>query len=226
MAYDNSKQAVIDALIRQGYGQDEVVAMTKNAVLSQSFLRFEQLLTINKSTYRFPILANEQNEDATNARTTEKRLKLQSAFYVTEMMVYLANAATTTSTDLVLQTYPNPVIFPLAKTATGGSAFYIFYNGQMNITVNNYKIVPGLDLERFLRVPQTQLITGTAGTVPITQFDGSEMNFVEPNIVMIGSKDTELSISLPTSITTIEATPTYAVIMMRGLLAQNVTIIS
>lgn len=213
MVYENAKAA-----LKAGGLTDTDIA---NAILSQSYLRFEQPLNNTATQFTFPIL-NNQTTSGQSIRATEKRLNLQDAFYVSEIAVYLTKAASASDSAFVLKTYPSPVTF-----ATGAASLGAFYNGLLQIAVNNKVIVTGMDLTRFLQVPQTQL-TGATNS-PIDEFDGandrSSFYALEPNIVLNGQKNSQVVITLPSNIATIDAN-TYAVIVVRGVLAQNVTVVS
>jgi len=213
MVLENAKAA----LQHGGLSPQEIA----DAILSQSYLRFEQPLNNSSTNFTFPILIN-QNSGGNSQRATEKRLTLQDAFYCSEIAVYLAKAASAADVAFSLETYPNSVVF-----ATGAASLGAFYNGQLQIAVNNRTIVPGMDIMRFKQVPQTQLTAATNS--PIDEFDAvnerSAMFALEPNIVLIGQKNSQIQITLPGNIATIDAF-TYAVIIVRGVLAQNVTVVS
>jgi hypothetical protein len=216
MVLENAK----DALRKAGY-TDAAIA---KAVLSQGFLRLEQPLTTTSTAFNFPVLVNATNS-GNAVRPTEKRLALQDAFFCSEIGVYIAKAASAADVSFSLTTYPNSVTF-----ATGGAApapLNAFYNGQLQIAVNNEVIVPGMDIMRFKRVPQTQLTAATNS--PIDEFDGandlSNQFALEPNVVMIGQKNSQIVINLPGNISAVDAN-TYAVVIFRGVLAQNVTVLS
>ena len=204
LVYKNAQEA----LVRAGVNPQQ-------AVLSQSYLRFEQTLSTTKTSYNFGVL-NNQTIDAQAQTPTEYRLNLQDAFYISEIMVYIAKAASATDSSFALQTYPNSVTFP-----TGAASLYTLYNGTLSLTVNNRQIVPASDLTKFLQIPQTQ---GTGMTI-VSQFDGSWANVVEPNLVLIGSKNSVFNISIPAAFSALDA-ETRVVILCRGILAQNVTVVS
>jgi hypothetical protein len=213
MVYENAKMKMAEA----GYTQAEIA----KAILSQGYLRLEQPLSISSTQFTFPILVNASNTSG-GVRPTEKRLALQDAFFVSELSVYIAKAASATDVAFSLETYPNSVIW-----ATGATALNAFYNGQLQVSINSEVVVPGMDLIRFKLVPQTQLTAATNS--PIDQFDGvndrSNTFAVEPNLIMNGQKNSQIVITLPGNITALDAN-TYAVIIMRGVLAQNVTVLS
>jgi hypothetical protein len=76
-----------------------------------------------------------------------------------------------------------------------------------------------------LYVPQTQQGAASTATT-IDQNDATEFGYypVEPNIVLVGSKNNVISLELPGAISTLQATTApRIVVIMRGILAQNVT---
>ena len=93
----------------------------------------------------------------------------------------------------------------------------------MSLTVNNRQIVPASDLTKFLQVPQTQATAATNS--PIDQFDGQWATVVEPNLVLIGSKNSLINITIPSAFAALDSN-TRVVIICRGVLAQNVTVVS
>jgi len=199
-----------EALVKAGVNPN-------SAILSQSYLRFENTLSTTKTSYDFGVLNNQTISGQTQA-PTEQRLNLQDAFYVSEIMVYIGKASSTTDSSYILKTYPSAQIF-----TTGATSLYTLYNGILSLTVNNRQIVPASDCTKFLQIPQTQQ-TGAANS-PQDQFDGAWSNVVEPNLVLIGSKNSLFNITIPSAFTTLDSN-TRVVILVRGVLAQNVTVVS
>lgn len=199
-----------DALLRAGVNPQK-------AILSQSYLRFENFLSTTKTSYDFGVLNNQTISGQAQA-PTENRLNLQDAFYISEIMVYIALASSQTDSGFALQTSPNAVTFP-----TGASSLNTLYNGNLSLTVNNRQIVPNSDLTKFLQIPQTQLTA--AANSPKTQFDGNNGVVVEPNLVLIGQKNSLFNITIPQGFATLDAN-TKVIILVRGVLAQNVTSVS
>ncbi|MET0461910.1 MAG: hypothetical protein ABW007_02105 [Chitinophagaceae bacterium] len=204
-------------LIEGGCTQESI----DRAILAQSFLRFEQPLTTTSTLFNFPVLTNASNNGQAQ-RATEKRLKLQDALFCSELAVFITKASSSSATNLLLNTFPNPVTYP-----TGSAALQSFYNGQLRVTVNNDVLIPGMDLQRFQIVPETQL-TGATNS-PVDEFYGdgelSAFTVIQPNLTFIGQKDTQVVIELPGNISALDAN-VYAVIIARGILAQNVTVVS
>lgn len=199
-----------------------------NAVLSQSFLRLETGLVAGNTQYKFDILVNE-NTQTTNYNT-QLKLNLQDSFIVSQIGFFLASpGASATNTDFRLLTYPNKSVFTTAGSATACNSIY---NGYMSLTINQRTIIPNWDLYKHLDVPQTQqagtfngVLAGSA-QYPEDQNNAGDMGFFpcEPNIVLVGSKKNDLTVTLPSGIPAgaVQAN-SRLVCIFRGILAQNTT---
>ena len=206
MVYANCRQALINA----GFSADKVA----DAVLSQSYLRLEQPLSATGTTFNFPVLIN-QTGSGQSVRSTEVRLSLQDGFYVSGINVYLALPSSATATNFLLKSFPSTTLF-----TTGYANLPTFYNGFLSLNINQVNIITQFPLYRFFQAPQTQESSLTAN--PTDQFDGTQDYVVEPNILLLGSNNSQLNIQLPGAIGTIDAT-TYAVIVLNGIKAQNIS---
>jgi hypothetical protein len=211
LVFDNAKNLVNNAGFSAG-----------QAVLSQSYIRSEVAMSTSTTSYQIPILTN-----STGANTnfpTNQLLQLQDAFVVASIGVFISAPAASTTTAFPLFTYPNAVTFSTAGAAT---ALYNLYNGKLSVTVNNRQIVPAWDLYRHLYVPMFQQGSSSSATNGgIDQNDATEYGYypVEPNIVLVGSKNNVITLELPGAISTLQAsTAPRIVVIMRGILAQNVT---
>jgi hypothetical protein len=196
------------------------------AILSQSFLRLEVTLATNRTSYQFPVLVNDSSSTSTSQRVTEQRLNLQDAFYVGSIQMFLGLASSATDTEYYPISYPNSNLF---TTSGAKSALYNFYQGVLSISVNNRTILTAWDVERHLYVPQTQQNATLASGVNQDQIDGATATSfsVEPNIVLIGSKNNQINLTLPNAVGTLQASKTTIVtLLLRGILAQNVTPVS
>jgi hypothetical protein len=209
LIFDNAKNLVNNAGFSAG-----------QAVLSQSYLRSEVAMSTTTTSYQIPILVNSVGAGTNFA--TNNLLNLQDAFVVSSIGVFVAIPAASTTTAFPLYTYPNATAI---NTVGAAAALYNLYNGKLSVVVNNRQIVPAWDLYRHLYVPQTQ--QGAASTAStIDQNDATEFGYypVEPNIVLVGSKNNVISLELPGAISTLQAaTAPRIVVIMRGILAQNVT---
>lgn len=198
------------------------------AVLSQSFLRFEVTLATNITSYRFGVGVNDSSTNSNGAvRATEQRLNLQDAFYCGSIQFFLGLASSATATDYDPITWNNPYRF---STAGAAQALNNLYQAQYQLTVNNRVISPALPMERHKCVPTyqqsiTTIATATAGSIS-DAFDGINATAFacEPNWVLIGSKNNNFTLNLPTAVGTLQASSTTVVTcLLSGVLAQNVT---
>lgn len=212
LAYEKAKEAIN----RAGFSVGQ-------AVLSQSFLRLEVDLSTTKTGYQFPVLVNDNSNGS--QKNTEQRLNLQDAFYASSMGLFFAKPSSASDTTFQLCTYPNASIFTTANTA---ASLYSFYNGQMQLTVNNRQIIPAYDLYRHYEVPQQQQTANADYTTSAINYkdqqSGANSAFypIEPGIVFVGSKQNSLQVILPAALAAVE-TNSRAIIILRGHLAQNVT---
>jgi hypothetical protein len=212
LAFEKAKNAIQQAGFSLG-----------QAVLSQSYIRTELTLSTSKTLYQFPILVNDNSQGAPT--NTSNLLNLQDAFYCSSLFIGFAKPSSSTDTTFQLVSYPDASIFSTANTA---SSLYSFYNGSMNLTVNNRQIVPSYPVSRHYFVPQQQTATAayySTSTINFrNQMDGSESGYapIEPGWVFVGSKQNILQINLPASLTAVE-TNSRVVVILAGHLAQNVT---
>jgi len=209
LVFDNAKNLVNNAGFSVG-----------QAVLSQSYIRSEVAMSTSTTSYQIPILVNSVGAGTNFA--TNNLLNLQDGFVISSIGVFVSIPAASSTTAFPLYTYPNALAF---TTAGAAAALYNLYNGKLSVVVNNRQIVPSWDLYRHLYVPQTQQGAAATATV-IDQNDASEFGYYpcEPNIVLVGSKNNVISLELPGAISTLQASVApRIVVIMRGILAQNVT---
>lgn len=211
LVYQQAK-AAID---RAGYSAGK-------AVLSQSYLRFEAVLSTTKAQYQFDVLVN---ESLNGVIATQNQLNLQDAFVVSEIGVFVANPSGLTATDFRLFTYDNSTVFTGANVVNG---IRTVYNGQLQLSVNQRQIVTGWDVNRHYYVPQQQQAANADYTTSGINYQdqvalGSDGFFpCEPNWVMVGSKKNLLTLNLPQAPAAVLSN-SRVVVIMRGVLGQNVT---
>lgn len=208
MAFSNAEKAIE----RAGFSLN-------TAVLSQSVLRAEVTMSTTQTSYHVPVLVNDTQNGA--AFNTEVRLNLQDAFVVSGFGFYVAAPASTTATNFPLLTYPNAQVFSTVNAAT---SLYSAYNANVAIVVNNRQIVPVYDMGRHLFVQRTQQATSTGTNTAIDSFDASNDGIypIEPNWLFIGSKNTNITFTLPSALAAVQANARF-VFKFYGHLAQNVT---
>lgn len=189
----------------------------RNYKLTQSYLRVEQPIAVGVTQYRFPVLVTESNPQIFN---TEKRLNLQDSFVVASVGIFLAAPSSATAANFLPMTYPNPLVFTAATAADANT----LYNGSLEIKVNNNVLVPDWDIYRHYNRPETQAVA--APPAQADENSGIDGFYpMEPNIVFVGAKNTKLTINLPAGIATIIAN-SRIVMMFRGILAQNTTVVA
>ena len=210
LVFDNAKALVSNA----GFNVNQ-------AVLSQSYIRSEVAMSTSTTSYHVPVLVNDTQNGS--SFVTEQRLQLQDAFVISKIGVFVSAPAASTTTAFPYYTYPNAQVF---TTSGAAAALYNLYNGYLQVSINNRTIVPAWDLYKHLNVPQTQQATSTGTNTALDQNDASEFGYypVEPNIVLVGSKNNQISLNLPAAIGTLQAsTAPRIVVIFSGILAQNVT---
>jgi hypothetical protein len=195
------------------------------AILSQSFLKLEVIAATNKTNYQFGVLVND-NIAGQPSRPTETRLNLQDAFYCGTVQIYTSIADSINATDYAPITWNNPFQF---STAGAAVALNNFYNGYYSLTVNNRVISTAMPIVRHKHVPILQQNNAAGNGINSDAFDGvnSTAYACEPNWVLIGSKNNQLTMNLPAAIGTLQANKTTVITMLlSGILAQNVTVVS
>jgi hypothetical protein len=192
------------------------------AVLSQSYLRFEAALTTTTTQYNLDVLVND-NLNVNNV--TQNKLNLQDAFICSQIGIFIGIPQTNSVAEgrVKLFSYPDRTEF----TAVIAENLQTLYSGFLSLTVNQRVIVPSWDLYRHYCAPVMQQgFTPTGSTVGnidnSTDFMSNGFASVEPNMVFVGSKKNQLTITLPQALVSV---PTNArlVVVCRGLLAQNST---
>lgn len=212
LVFDNARRALANAF------KDVKGLNIDSFKLTQSFLRLEQPVVVGQTLYTFPILINQANPQIFN---TEQRLNLQDSFVVSDLGFYQALPSSSTDATFKLLTYVSPFLF------VNDAQHQIFYNGKISITVNNNVILPAWDTVRHNLAPQTQQTAALGAGSPMDEFDGKTYSMypVEPNITLVGSKNYVVNLSLPAGPTAIDAN-SRVVIVLRGILAQNSTVVS
>jgi len=196
-----------------------------DAVLTQSDLRLEQQMATNKTIYQFAILDNNNGPSGT-LFNTEIRLTQQDAFVAAAWGFYLGKPASAVDATFILHTYPSPAVFSTSGVAAAAETLY---NSRIAIMVNNKNILPVVSTRRFRMVPQSQQVAAATNQNGIAQdqIDMSSDGMVpaEPNLVLIGSKGTIITLQLPAALAVVETFQRSA-LMFEGVLAQNVTVIT
>lgn len=192
--------------------------------LSQHEVRLEVGLNTINNRFVFGVTPNQSNTTGV-IFPTENRLMLQDSLIVSEYGIFTAQASSTTDATFTLNTYGNTQVFAAADAAALDGTFYS--NGYFNTKVNNDVVIPYRGLFNHWYKPQTQQTAPIGAGSPKDQLRGAEDAFVtqEPNLLLIGSKNYVPEIVLPAALAS--AAPNLrAVLIYRGVLAQNSTVIN
>jgi hypothetical protein len=199
---------------------------TQATVLSQSYLRSESLLSTSTTNYHMPILINDNQNGATSSFNTSQLLNLQDAFVVSGIFIGFSNNPDNTAANVRPSTFPSAIN---CGSQAAASSMFTLYNGQLQLTVNNRQILTGFPVTNCLYVPQTQGLVTQASASPFNAIDQNEGYYpaivpIEPNIVLVGSKNNVCQIQLPAAISTLPtAGAPRLVVIFTGILAQNCT---
>ena len=188
------------------------------AMLTQGYLRFEQLMIVGQTNILFPVLVNQSTGGQFN---TENRLALQDAFVTSEIGLFLYTPSSSSATNVPLLSYPNTTLFATSGSAAAAETVYHSY---LTLSVNKQVVVPFWDVWRSRLVNQTQQSVAIAAGTVQDQLSGRDDVFypTEPNWIIIGSRQNVLTLVMPNQFAAITAN-SRLVIFFRGFLAQNCT---
>jgi hypothetical protein len=173
-------------------------------ITTPSYLRLEQTATtVATSVINFNTL------DTSGTKTvTERRLKLNDTFTVTDMAFYIiadTSATINAPTDSErskgrMHTYPNP-----NTTAIGNKAddLEAIYNGFLSLKIDSTTFIDSFPMRAFYRVGTSQAGVGSSATnnVAIPRDEWPLMNYgrseLLPSLELNGQANIEWSITLP-----------------------------
>lgn len=204
---------------------DECWKWVNDRKLSQSEVRCEVKLNTTNTNFTFAVTANQVNSSAL-VFPSENRLNQQDSLIVAEYGILVGVAASDTDSNWLVKSYGNPNVFTTAGSfAAIDGGFYS--SGKFQMSVNNDTVIPYRGLLNHYYRPQTQQIAPIAVGAVGDQLRGAEDGFItqEPNLLLIGSKNYVPQIVLPAALAAV-TTGTRAVLIFRGVLAQNSTVIN
>jgi hypothetical protein len=206
--FNNAREAMIKAGISQ--------TAYDNAVKTQCFLRLIQPVITGQQIITFPVLQNQTG--AGNAtRSDEVRLPQQNAFFIGQWAFTMFKGTSGTDYAVRPQTYPN------GETFTSYLPMYTIWNGRLQVVIDQSVVARAYSMRKFLNIPQTQQLAADGAAVAVSQFDGTAMLPVEPNIVLVGTAQIEINVILPASLGTIDSN-VFACWDFFGIEAQNVAL--
>lgn len=196
-----------------------------NRKWSQSEIRLEVELNTTSSNFLFGVTTLDQN--STGVRfNTENRLDPQDTLIASEHAMYLGNPTSRIDTTYDLFSYANAVAFPAADLPSLRGTF--FKQGYLYCTADKDVIIPYRGMLAHYKANQTQQTAALGAGSPQDQVNGSEDGFItdEPNLYVIGSKGYKPSLIMPVALASLTNAFTRAVLIFRGNLAQNSTVIN
>lgn len=220
LVYENAKVALNKAFpLKPGEQRAQASELVK---LTQGFLRLERAIAAGITSYEFPMFINQVAQQQGIMFNTEYRLNQQDSFITSEVGIFLGAPASSVDASFLLDTYPNP-----DRYGANAVPMQAVYNGSLNVTVNGDILIPIWDLTRHYYAPETQATAAPGVGSPIDQKRLSDDGFypMEPNVVFIGSKKNTIKIDLPAAPASFLAN-SRIIIMFRGVLAQNSTVVS
>ena len=212
MVFDNAHNLLNEAF--PGLKGRDILQVCK---LTQSTYRLEQPLVAGTTNYQFPVLANQQVFS-----NTEKRLNQQDSAVIYSIGLFAGAPASSVDAAFTLDSYPNPI-----KYAANAIPLNSLWNGSnLSFTVNNDILLPNWDAWKHFNAPQTQQTAAIGAGSPQDEQNG-ETGFypMEPNIIMIGSKNNVINLTLAQGITTVLEN-SRVIILLRCITAQNSTVVS
>jgi hypothetical protein len=196
--------------------------------LSQSEIRLEVQLNGTNNTFNFGLTTNQQSSSPGGVIfNTENRLTMQDTLCCNEYGIFVGEPASATDTAWELKTYGNGVTFAAAVAAALNTTFYS--HGSFRITANNDVVMPYRGLFNHWYRPETQQTAAFGAGSPLDQIRGSEDGFItaEPNILLAGNRGYIPQLVLPVGLGAAGVGAfTRAIIVFRGVLAQNSTSVS
>lgn len=173
-------------------------------ITTPSYLRLELTAnTVATSVLNFNTL------DTSGTKTvTERRLKLNDTFTITDIAFYIiADAATAVNAPsdsdrakARMYTYPNPNVTAIGATADELEAIY---NGFLSLRIDSTTFVDSLPMRSFYRVATSQAVAAATNQNGIARDEWPLMNFgraeLLPSIELNGQANIEWSINLPTA---------------------------
>lgn len=225
MTFQNAVELLVRLFIQRGYDEGSARQFVQNAMPTQGYLRSEVKMSTSSTNYHVPVLVNDNQNG--NAFKTERRLQLQDIFVPTEFKFSWGIAANDADGAFKDYTWEAPKVL---TTSGASAAMLALYNAYMTLSIDNRTVIPAWDIQRHYASPSTQKNTALdySGSSVSTEdsTDKSVDGFypVEPNIIMNGGSNIQMSVILPSSIGTLQASvDTRLILIQRGILLQNVT---
>ena len=204
---------------------------SQGVITTPGYLRLETLAPYNTATSQITF----NTLDTSGTKTcTERRLKLNDTFTITDISFYLgagtsgASGATPTAAQYSVQTlntFPNPNV---ASFATNYDELESLYNGFLSLRVDTTTFLDSIPMKQFYRVATSQQGVGSATAAiavqanewPLSMYGRTELL---PTIELNGQSNIEFSITLPnaTNLSPTDQKFTNMVLILQGFLNQG-----
>ena len=213
------------------FNEKAALYASQGVITTPGYLRLEALAPYNTATssIKFSTL------DTSGTQTcTERRLKLNDTFTITDISFYLgagantANGAPTAAEYSIqtLNTFANPKI---ASFAGNASSLEALYNGFISLRVDTTTFLDSIPMKQFYRVATSQQGVGSSVTSntpiqanewPLSMYGRNELL---PTIELNGQSNIEWTITLPnaTNLSPTSGQFTNMVLILQGFLNQG-----
>jgi hypothetical protein len=212
------------------FNEKAALYASQGVITTPGYLRLETLAPYNTATSSISF----NTLDTSGTKTcTERRLKLNDTFTITDISFYLgagsntANGAPTAAEYSVqsLNTFPNPNV---ASFATNFDELESLYNGFLSLRVDTTTFLDSIPMKQFYRVATSQFGVGSATAAiavqanewPLSMYGRTELL---PTIELNGQSNIEWSITLPNATNLSPTTGKYTnmVLILQGFLNQG-----
>jgi hypothetical protein len=202
----------------------------QGVITTPGYLRLETLAPYNVATSSISF----NTLDTSGTKTcTERRLKLNDTFTITELSFYLGAGSNTTNgaptaaeySVQSLNTFPNPNV---ASFAANSDELEALYNGYLSLRIDTTTFLDSIPMKQFYRVATSQFGVGSATAAiavqanewPLSMYGRTDLL---PTIELNGQSNIEWSITLPngTNLSPTTGKFTNMVLICQGFLNQG-----
>lgn len=212
------------------FNEKAALYASQGVITTPGYLRLETLAPYNTATSSIAF----NTLDTSGTKTcTERRLKLNDTFTITDISFYLGAGSNSTNGSPTpaeysvqsLNTFPNPNV---PSFATNYDELESLYNGFLSLRVDTTTFLDSIPMKQFYRVATSQFGVGSATAAiavqanewPLSMYGRTELL---PTIELNGQSNIEWSITLPNATNLSPTTGKYTnmVLILQGFLNQG-----
>ena len=188
-------------------------------LVQPSFLQLEIALQNGKTNYQFGVSTTDQSP---SMRASERRLNQNDAFVICYRGLFLKKEDASKPGSAVLQTYPNPTVFPDAPNEVNTADLEAVFNSFLSVKVGDTVFAEAIDMG-LSRVVNTT-VQSDATKIPLSERKGMDGYIAQtPIITLDGGKKNQLILNIPTWAGQLiqyssAATRNYVVLKLEGFL--------